>query len=207
MSYEAKEVKPYQSDELWSSVLEKLETYLELSCKDPAYRDELSNVVVWDREKFNNASIDEIRKDFKRELLIPDMGDDEYSSGDDFETETRKYELYCQREAELAAELGDDALAGEVTSSYCLLIDDEVFQSILNAPEPADRLKWEYGEYYVKIITIYERSLRNEHWPGWGRIDFRLLWWLRDYDEIEIWAPVPDPQREGVYELPVITGD
>lgn len=188
-------------------MLEKLETYMELSCKDPTYRDELSNVVVWDREKFNNASIDEIRKDFKRELLIPEMGDDEINWGDDYETETRKYERRCQREAELAVELGDDALAGEVTDSYCLLIDDEVFQSILNAPEPADRLKWEYGEHYVKIVTIYEKSLRNKHWPGWGRVDFRLLWWLRDHDEIERWAPVPDPQREGVYELPVITGD
>lgn len=37
-----------QSDELWSSVLEKLETYIELSCKDPGYRYELSNIVVWD---------------------------------------------------------------------------------------------------------------------------------------------------------------
>lgn len=64
-----------------------------------------------------------------------------------------------------------------------------------------------YGEHYVKIVTIYERSLRNEHWPGWGRVDFRLLWWLLGEDEIEVWAPVPDPQREGVYELPVITGD
>jgi hypothetical protein len=37
--------------------------------------------MVWDREKFNNASIDEIRKDFRRELLIPEMGDDEIESG------------------------------------------------------------------------------------------------------------------------------
>ncbi|GAM39883.1 hypothetical protein TCE0_034r11789 [Talaromyces pinophilus] len=140
MSYEVKEVEPYQSDELWSSVLEKLETYIELSYNDLAYRDELSNVVVWDWEKFKNASIDEIRKDFKRELLIPEMGDDEINSDDDYET-TRKYELCCQREAELVVELGDDALAGEVASSFCLLIDDDVFQSILNAPEPADRLK------------------------------------------------------------------
>lgn len=196
-----------QSDELWSSVLEKLETYMELSCEDPDYRDELSNFVVWDREKFNNAPIDEIRKDFKRELLIPEMGDDEFSSGDDFETETRKYDLRCQKEAELAEELGDDTLTGEVTDSYCLLIDNEVFHSILNAPEPAERVKMKYGEHYVKIVTIYKRSLRNDHWPGWGRIDFRLLWWLRDHDEIETWTPVPNPQREGVYELPVITGD
>jgi hypothetical protein len=69
------------------------------------------------------------------------MGDDEINSDDDYETSTRKYELRCQREAELVVELGDDVLAGEVASPFCLLIDDDVFQSILNAPEPADRLK------------------------------------------------------------------
>ncbi|EED20845.1 hypothetical protein TSTA_080780 [Talaromyces stipitatus ATCC 10500] len=200
-----------QSDELWSSVLEKLESYMELSCKDPGYRDELSNIVVWDREKFNNASIDEIRKDFRREMLIPEMGDDEIKSDDDAATEDRKQDLYCQKQAELAEELGDEALWGEVNGSYCLLIDDEVFQSILNAPEPAKGMKMKWGTYeyigFVKVVTVYERSFRNEHWPGWGKIDFRLLWWLRGEDEIEREAPVPLPEREGVYELPVITGD
>lgn len=42
---------------------------MELSCDNPAYRDELSNAVIWDREKYNNASINEIRKDFGENCL------------------------------------------------------------------------------------------------------------------------------------------
>jgi hypothetical protein len=184
---------------------------MELSCKDPDYRDELSNIVIWDREKFNNASIDDIWKDFRREMLIPEMGDDEIKFDNDAATKNRKTNLYCQKQEELAEELGDDALWGDVNGSYCLLIDDDVFQSILNAPAPAKGMKMKWGEYeyigFVKIVTGYARSLRNEHWPGWGKIDFRLLWWLCDHDEIEQEARVPRPRREGVYELPIITGD
>ncbi|KAF3405201.1 hypothetical protein DPV78_003073 [Talaromyces pinophilus] len=136
---------------------------MELSCNDPAYRDELSNVVVWDQEKFKNVSIDEIRKDFKRELLILEIGDNKINSNNDYKTSTQKYKLRCQREAELVVELDNDTLAGEITGSFCLLINNDVFQSILNAPEPADRLKWKYGEHYVKIVRFHERSLRNEY--------------------------------------------
>ena len=178
-----------QSDELWSSVLEKLETYMRLSCKDRAYREALSNIVIWDREKFNNASIDDIRKDFRREMFIPEMGDDDFADDDDAATSERKIVIYNQKLEELAEELGDDALFGEVNGPYCLLIDDEVFQSILNAPEPAIGMKINRGQYehvgYVKVITIDERSSRNEDWPGWGKVDFRLLWWLHGHDEIE----------------------
>lgn len=70
---------------------------MELSCKDQAYREELPNVVIWDRDKFNNASFDDIRKDFKRQLLIPEMGDDEINFEEDTETEARKHELRHQK--------------------------------------------------------------------------------------------------------------
>lgn len=184
---------------------------MELSCNDPEYQDELSNTIIWDREKYNNASIDEIRKDFRREMLIPEMGDDESEPDDDTATQDRKDELYRQKQAELEVELGDEALWGEVNGSYCLLIDDEVLQSILNAPEPAEGMRTKRGKYeyigFVKVVTVYERSSRNEHWPGWGKVDFRLLWWLYDNDEIERHARTPDRGRQGVYELPVINGD
>lgn len=75
----------------------------------------------------------------KENCLFQKLGDDEFCFDDDFETETRKCNLRCQKEAELVEELGNDALSGEVNEWYCLVIviDDEVFQSILNAPEPA----------------------------------------------------------------------
>ncbi|KAL3703856.1 hypothetical protein TMatcc_009545 [Talaromyces marneffei ATCC 18224] len=185
-----KSVDPYQKD-TWSSAAKTQHI-------------ETNSQILWSgiKEKFNNASIDEIRKDFKREMLVPEMGDDELNPDDDGITTARKYELYCQKREELAEELGQECLWGGRSM---------VFQSILNAPEPKEGMKIKWGEYeyigFVKIVTTYERSLVNEHWPGWGKVDFKLLWWLYNDDEIEIWARSSLPEGEGVYELSVITGD
>jgi hypothetical protein len=157
-----------QSDELWSSVLEKLETYMELGCTDKDYRDELQNIVVWDREKFNQASIDEVRNDFKREMLIPEMGEDDFNSDNDSTTRDQKLVLYYQKIEELTEEYSKEALFGEINFQFCLLIDDKVFQSILNAPEPIEGRELPYYKNkivsFIKLITLYKSSERIEDW-------------------------------------------
>lgn len=158
-----------------------LETYYE------SYPDSLENTIIWDREKFNNASIDDIRKDFRRELLIPEMGDDEVQYEDDEDTVLRKENLFLQKQEELEAEYGEECSRGEICNEFCIMIDEEVFQSILNAPDPKEVTKVHPNGIvgYVKVITTYKEAQRGEFWPGWGKADLRWFWWLYNTDELE----------------------
>lgn len=82
-----------------------------------------------------------------------------------------------------------------INFQFCIWIDEEAFQSILNAPEPEEGRWIKKGKYdyigFVKVITLYESSSRNEEW---ARVDFRYLWWVYDDDEIERKLRTRDPQ-------------
>lgn len=75
-------------------MLDKLESYIKLSGKSGENRhDELFNVVIWDQEKFNKASIQDVQREFRKEMLITEINENEDDYFDKKKPrETRSYE-------------------------------------------------------------------------------------------------------------------
>jgi hypothetical protein len=200
-------------------VIEKLESYLLFSVeKDPEVKareslDELEeayNLQIFDdARKFDEMSITHVRRHWLKVMGAWDVDrEDEFwteeeevgqQDGNGEGGKTRKREDdEDEEEKEEEEEDEEEGSLCEKTNFYCcILIDEEVLESILNAPatpQEADKLSIDFFESvgYVKIIGRQSGPEEGDRYPGWMKVDLTCLWSLYDQDDLETQYPYED---------------
>jgi hypothetical protein len=186
-------------------VIEKFESYLLYSVKrDVEVRargifDELgetySSVIFDDARKFEGMSIRHVRRHWL-EMKDEECEDDEDGESDDESSE-------CSHEDEDEGEQEEERerfLSKNTKFECCILIDDEVLQSILDAPATPEEAhkngpKSPFESIgYVKIVDQQHGPDFSEDYPGWMKVDLTCLWDLYQLDDLESQYPYEDPK-------------
>ncbi|PCG93360.1 Hypothetical protein PENO1_083970 [Penicillium occitanis (nom. inval.)] len=180
-----------QSSQVWYDVIGKLESYLfysvkrDIEVKAREMYDELED--TYGSVLFNDASIfDGMSIDQEEEQEEEERKDDKNDEEED---------EFNIPEEEIA-----DFRADNTNFTFCVLIDEEVLQSILAAPatpKEAAKIfpkKWFESIGYVKVVDRQSGPGSSDDYPGWMTVDLTCLWEIYGMDDLESQYPYEDPR-------------
>ncbi|RAO68662.1 uncharacterized protein BHQ10_004674 [Talaromyces amestolkiae] len=206
-----------QSSQVWKDVVEKLESYLfysvkrdiEVKARDmyDELEDTYGSVLFNDASQFDGMSIDRVRRHWlamQGRKVDPDpdsdADDDDDDDDDDDKVEKSKDDENGEAEFEISQEEIEDFRADHTNLEFCILIDEEVLQSILSAPatpKEAAKIfpkKWFESIGYVKVVDQQSGPGSSHDYPGWMTVDLTCLWEIYGMDDLESQYPYEDPR-------------
>jgi hypothetical protein len=180
-------------------VIEKLESYLLWHLDKDREAEELEedyrSVIFDDASKFDGMKIRRVRRHWcaMRGDEV-DFYDECYNSDDEEDDSDDDKDEYEATEEEIKA-----FRANNTKFRCCILIDDEVLQSILNAPAtPKEASKIRPKEFesigYVKVVDLQSGPGSGADYPGWMTVDLTCLWYIYGLDDLEAEYPYKDPK-------------
>jgi hypothetical protein len=199
-------------------VIGKLESYLfysvkrDIEVKAREMYDELEDtygsVLFNDASIFDGMSIDRVRRHWlamqgrKVNSGDDDNDDDNEEEEEEQEEEERKDDKNDEEEDEfnIPEEEIADFRADNTNFTFCVLIDEEVLQSIMAAPatpKEAAKIfpkKWFESIGYVKVVDRQSGPGSSDDYPGWMTVDLTCLWEIYGMDDLESQYPYKDPR-------------
>lgn len=179
-------------------MIEKFEEYL-LHGLDRDYEaeeleEDYESVIFDDASKFDGMKIRRVRRHWSAmqgdEVDFYDPIHENDEEEEDSDDDKDEYEV---TEEEIKA-----FCASNTNRNCCILIDDEVLQSILNAPDSPKKAKKMVSDFksigYVKVVDRTPGPSDGGDYPGWMRVDLTCLWKIYVDDELEHLYPYKDPK-------------
>jgi hypothetical protein len=184
-------------------VIETFESYLLYSLDRDYDAEELEedyrSVIFDDASKFDGMKIRRVRRHWCA------MGGDDVDFydpshvNDEEEEEEEEEDSDDDKDEYEATEEEVKAFRANNTNSECILIDDEVLQSILNAPATPEEARkmpsaWLKDVGYVKVVDQQSGPGSGDNYPGWMRVALTSLWYVYGLDDLEAQYPFKDPK-------------
>jgi hypothetical protein len=198
---------------VWNDVIEKLESYLfysvkrdiEVKARDlyDELEDTYGSVIFNDANIFDRMSIDRVRRHWLAMQGIRGNADDDDDDDDDDDNEEERKDDENDEEKddfEISEEEIADFRADHTNLTFCILIDEEVLQSILSAPatpKEAAKIfpkKWYESIGYVKVVDLQSGPGSSDDYPGWMTVDLTCLWEIYGWHDLESQYPYKDPR-------------
>lgn len=171
--------------------------------------DTYGSVLFNDASIFDGMSIDRVRKHWlAMQGRKVNSGDDD--DGDDEEEEEEEEDEEKEIEDDENDEEEDefnileeeiaDFRADNTNFTFCILIDEEVLQSILGVPAtPREAAKifpkkWFESIGYVKVVDRQSGPGSSDDYPGWMTADLTCLWEMYGMVDLESQYPYEDPR-------------